>query len=328
MSFSPPIALPETAASGSCSESETYGGHERTAYFAVGLLLTLIFIFNGIASLDAMFPFSVGASAYLTPAFLIGVSLWPRRLGYVRISSFLAAKGLIVTTTLATYVMSFQLHAFGMPSADKLLHSVDVALGVDWSAITHAIGSNGYIFVFFGLSYHSIPFQLFVILILKAFSSPTDNIYRFVALVALSSFIGVIIAALLPGIGMLEWVDKVDFPKFTFAAATPADLVDAMRRHDISAIDLSIKKAGMLTFPSFHALYACLCVYGFYRTPFFRIAIVLNLVMAFAAIAFGAHYVIDIIGGVATFGIALVCLNPIVRLACGRQEDPAWTPAT
>jgi membrane-associated phospholipid phosphatase len=81
----------------------------------------------------------------------------------------------------------------------------------------------------------------------------------------------------------------------TWNAGAARDLL-ALRRGDLTAIDCT-SACGIVTFPSFHAIWAILLICALPTWPM----IVLNVLMLASTVTSGGHYFIDLIGG------ALVC---------------------
>ena len=71
---------------------------------------------------------------------------------------------------------------------------------------------------------------------------------------------------------------------------------------------------GLITFPSFHAVWAILFMWGFYPIKQLRYgAIMLNLSVLASTPIQGAHYFIDLIGGTAVATIAIYGATRLLR---------------
>jgi len=270
----------------------------KATLILVMALLLMAPAYNVIAGFPLPFYLSPPPRVWLVAPCLLGCALIARRLGYCKASLALAMLALAKLIVVATLFLSFELHAFQRPLADGDLLAADKALGVDWPAIVRVLGSDQRALILCDIAYHSIFVQMLILVPLIAATRPRDESYRFVSVLALSSTLGIFLATLAPGIGMLEWESASAFPMFDFSAATPSEVVHAIRRHDFSALDLAKSRPGMLTFPSFHAVYAAVYVYGFWRSALRLPAIALNAIMIVSAIAFGAHYIVDLIAGI------------------------------
>jgi membrane-associated phospholipid phosphatase len=85
------------------------------------------------------------------------------------------------------------------------------------------------------------------------------------------------------------------------------EFIEGMRSGTMAWID-PLKGAGLITFPSFHACGAVLLAWAFWGVRAARVpALMLNLTMLASTPLDGAHYLVDVIGGVllAAAGIAL-----------------------
>ncbi len=74
---------------------------------------------------------------------------------------------------------------------------------------------------------------------------------------------------------------------------------------------------GVVGFPSYHMVMACMVVWFLRGTPFVVPAAVLSLTMIPAALLHGEHHLIDIFGGVALFAVALRLAVALVPAAQG-----------
>lgn len=99
---------------------------------------------------------------------------------------------------------------------------------------------------------------------------------------------------------------------------TPAahDLL-ALRSGELTVVDCG-RAAGIVTFPSFHAIWAILLMFAMPN----RFMVTLNVLMFFSAITTGGHYIIDLIGAV------LVCGFVVPMTARQFAEQPAAVTAT
>ena len=85
--------------------------------------------------------------------------------------------------------------------------------------------------------------------------------------------------------------------------------LDALRSGKIVEI---ADMEGLITFPSFHTAWAILFMWGFYPVRKLRLAaIALNLLMIASTPVMGAHYFVDLLGGII---VALAAIAAAVRL--------------
>ncbi len=249
----PEIVALSIAGAGSALTPDAY---RKGAYWLAGFLILLVPIYNLASGLPISFMASTPFWMWRAAPILFALAWLAGKGGFPRASTALACAGMIQATVAATYILSFLLHAFRFPLVDPFLHEFDRSLGFDWASFVRGVSSNGLFFNLFGLLYHSIKPQAPLVLIILAATRPLAESYRLVAVLILASIIGLAMATALPGIGMLEWEDRKAFPIFSFASATPAEMVHAMRAHAVASLDFGKATPGMLTFPSFHALYA------------------------------------------------------------------------
>jgi membrane-associated phospholipid phosphatase len=115
----------------------------------------------------------------------------------------------------------------------------------------------------------------------------------------IAGLLTIIVGGLLPAYGVYEWYGVLPDPSQASALARTYELRNLIV--DVSAED------GLVSFPSFHTALALLIAYALYeeKKSLFRGFFFLNLMVIFSCVSTGAHYLIDIIGGVVLFGITV-----------------------
>jgi membrane-associated phospholipid phosphatase len=108
----------------------------------------------------------------------------------------------------------------------------------------------------------------------------------------------IIIAALMPAIGPIVFVDRTTFNVLQFTGATPVDHL--MRLREAGPLIMSDAPGGIATFPSFHATIAILTPLTLRSYPgIFLPLLVLDAAMLGGTVTEGAHYFADILAGAA-----------------------------
>ena len=94
---------------------------------------------------------------------------------------------------------------------------------------------------------------------------------------------------------------------------------EVLGMRDGSIKDLARPVFGIVTFPSFHAIYAVLATWALWSLPRLRYpALAINLVMIAATPLHGSHYLTDVIGGVTTALFSILAAERILYAVLAR----------
>jgi len=105
-----------------------------------------------------------------------------------------------------------------------------------------------------------------------------------------------------------------------------ADLL-AIRDGSMRWIDMTSMK-GIVTFPSFHTVLACIAIWALWTVPYVRwMSLAINLTMIVATPVQGSHYFIDLIAGAAVALSSISATSIAVAWLGRRGEAPTAAPA-
>lgn len=208
--------------------------------------------------------------------------------------------------------LSFAAAACGFPYRDSLLLGIDRALGFDWFAYARWVDSHPILVVLYRFAYGSFLVQPLVLVFLLVVQGELRRLHLFTFAFALSLFVACTVFVFVPAVsvyaGLQVSLDQFDNlkPVSTFEHIK---FIEAMRHGTLATLNPA-EGAGLITFPSFHSCGAVLLIWGFWGVRFARIpALLLNLTMLASTPIDGAHYLVDVIGGVslavAVLGLAL-----------------------
>jgi len=291
----------------------------RRALFAVtaaGLaaMLALPLLLGFYVDFASFLPLFVLAAL---PAMALPYAKW-RKLDAMRPALEATSLGLLLT--LPVLVLTYAAMRLDMPLADPLLARMDAAIGFDWTAFTRLVDTSRLASLILGLGYSSFSFQLLFLPSLLCIAGLPARAYQLVLayfiLCALSAAIGIFFPAV--GAYVTHGMDPagLDHVSGKFGHFFLASF-HAVRGDPGFSLGID-NVAGILTFPSVHAGVAALCAWAAWpsrrlRWPF----LILNLIMAAAAITHGAHYLIDIFAG----GLVAWVTVPLVhRLAAAMRS--------
>lgn len=250
------------------------------------------------------------ALALASPAPAIAGGLLLQRRGYLRLGGFLEAFGAFACLSITTMLVLIPLAASGAPYVDAPLARADAALGfnyrraVDW--MLPAADWLRLIYATFQVQACLVPAILFA-------RGDTERGWRFLLVVGVTLAATDLFFPLFPAQGAavhfglpLSYRAAVGDLSWHFPA-----VLDAVRngaRH----IDKPML-TGLVSFPSFHAAAALIYAWALWPIRWARWpAVALNIGVCVSAVFVGAHYLIDVLAGVA---LALVVIRLIDAVA-------------
>jgi hypothetical protein len=210
-------------------------------------------------------------------------------------------------------VLSYIAARTPMPLADALFARADRALGFDWPAWYAVVRSHPRLETAFAVAYASMSPQTVAAVIGFALLGQRRRGDEAIWALALSIIPTLAISAVLPAEG--AWAH------FGFAAGDPPVSLEqflalrADRLHMLNPADLG----GIITFPSYHAVWAILVPWLLRGTPFFVPALLLDATMMAAAVSEGGHYLVDLFGGTAVAALAILIIR---RCPVLTRSDP------
>lgn len=222
-----------------------------------------------------IFPLTLAAVLYVASVFWNHFELLLRSLAILVVFSLLFAVGMD------------HIAAESGSLKDDALRRADLLLGVDVVEASRWFREHAIAQKVMELAYFSaIPQTIFLL----AYFGFTKNsrlgtfLKRFMAGAAVT----LVVFALVPARG--NYTDVPDCMQST------ADRFDALRAGTITEINPKDAK-GIITFPSFHTVWAVLLMAAFINTPVRTPMLLLNLLMIASTIPVGCHYFVDILGG-------------------------------
>jgi membrane-associated phospholipid phosphatase len=160
-------------------------------------------------------------------------------------------------------------------------------------------------------AYLSYGYQFVAVFVVLAITLRSNDLREFMRIFMSNVIIVVLFPALFPASN-----PSIHFGIVGHHAASPWSTFYALRDGLVNLLDVDVAQ-GIVSFPSLHAAQAVLFAYSVRHIRWlFPIAAVLNLIMIYSALPFGAHYLVDIIAGIA-LSVALI---GFYRLAWRRRH--------
>lgn len=276
------------------------------------LIMALILMVFVIAfSLAQFIGFVVRWETFKMPAFVgmlcfIGSVIYSTVRYDVRIASAMKGSAQFIVFTLVGAPLSYIAASSAMPIQDAAFATFDASIGFDWVALLRLMDRWSDIQPLFYLPYASMLPQIAVLTLLLAFTNRHLDIRRFLFAFALAAIVTIAVSAAVPSFG--PWhhynVDQLGLRLQSAVMATHVPVVEGLRDGSIRDL-VGVGAIGIISMPSLHAASAILLILAAWKIPGVRwFYFLLNLLMLFATLIEGAHYLSDVIAGIA---IAFLC---------------------
>jgi membrane-associated phospholipid phosphatase len=207
--------------------------------------------------------------------------------------------------------------------ADPLLYRADLAFGLDWRAIYDEYLQYPTLGAILGKLYMAIFWIPLLVVASLAVTGQERVLHRFLVTFALALAITLVVFVFFPAVTPLIYLIGEN-PPYISAGGTGYPVIAALRAGTLHEIDLQTLQ-GLITFPSFHAAGAVMFAWATWSVRAYRWPMVLiNAGMMVATPIAGAHYFIDLVGGVAIAGLAITLVALRDRKSGGANRQPAF----
>ena len=221
--------------------------------------------------------------------------------------------------------LSYVAGATSWPLQDQTFLAIDRTLGMDPGVIARFVNDRPHVQNLLETGYGLIKWFLLATPIILAVTLRPVRLQIFVGAFALALAVTLAISAFVPAIGTYYGlgVPLSDFPALNmmFYEAQLHDIL-ALRAGSMRHLEL-FELAGIVSFPSFHAASAVLYLWALWPVRYLgMIAAAMNLLMIVSTPVIGAHYMIDVIGGVVlavvSIWVARLCRDVVAQDALRR----------
>jgi membrane-associated phospholipid phosphatase len=195
------------------------------------------------------------------------------------------------------------------PLQDHALLAIDRAMGMDPETIARYVNDHDWLGGLLLRAYGLIKIMLLAVPVALTLTLRLVRLQVFVFAFSIALIITVAISTFIPAVGTYYGLDIApsQFASLDSSLYT-AQLRDILALRDGSLRHLEMfKLTGIVSFPSFHAASAVLYMWALWPVRFLGgLAAALNLLMIAATPVIGAHYMIDVFGGVALAAISVL----------------------
>lgn len=203
-----------------------------------------------------------------------------------------------------------------LPLQDHVFDAIDLALGFNWMALLGFMNEAPATFNVLRLIYGSLLPQMALAALCLAFTGRLVWLRVYTLAFLIAALTTIAISAVLPAEGV--WLHYELTPADARAVpvvSTVWPVFTGLRDGSVRAL-VALGAEGVITFPSLHAALAVIMIAALWPLPVLRwIVFVLNVTMLVATPIDGAHYLIDVIAGLAIAAVSLFAAWATVRRA-------------
>lgn len=242
--------------------------------------------------------------------------------------------GQVILTCAIVGPLSYVAGELNWPLQDQTLLAIDRALGLDPEPIARYVNDHPWLANCLARGYGLIKWPLLGIPVVLALTARYVRLQLFMLAMSLALAVTIAISAVVPAIGTYYGlqVPAAHFPEIN-TAAYAGQLRDMLALRDGSLHELRLFfLSGIVSFPSFHTASAVLYMWALW--PVRRIggiAAALSLLMIAATPVIGAHYIIDVAGGIAVAAASIWAakfhlerLGRAARVSAAPASSAAW----
>jgi membrane-associated phospholipid phosphatase len=214
---------------------------------------------------------------------------------------------LFITFNAVATVLLYSAYTVEWPLVTGELAFIDQSLGFDFLSLYQWFQAHQGWNAIFTYIYKMHFLEIGFILIFFSYFREERYIQQFLMLYMISLLLTIVIGSLIPAGGALAWYS---YPPESYQLKALHHLYE-LRQGIVNVKEID----GITTFPSFHTTLALLFIYTFRceKKIIFVPILVLNILMIFSCIVQGAHFLIDLFGGLLVFIIALGIENFLFR---------------
>jgi hypothetical protein len=231
-----------------------------------------------------------------------------------RLASALENTAQLIAFAAVAAPLSYLAAAANLPLQDRVLDTIDRALGLDWHALLNLMNASPAIHRMLAVVYLSLTLQMSAAVLALAFSGRLLRLRIYLLSVILAALITIAISALLPAAGAWPYygLTAADSPHVMPAVSTSWPVFYGLRDGSLRML-VAIGSEGIISFPSLHAALAVILIVALWPVPILRWpTVALNVVILAATPIEGSHYFSDIFAGI---GLAALCFFAAGRIA-------------
>jgi membrane-associated phospholipid phosphatase len=229
----------------------------------------------------------------------------------------------VILVTAIVGPLSYIANATNWPLQDQALLWIDRAMGMDPEAIAVFVNDHPWLAKCFDTAYGFIKWPLLGVPIVLAMTLRLVRLQQFVLALNIALAVTIVISVFVPAIGTYYGLNlppqRLPSVNMSVYASQLRDIL-ALRDGSLRELEL-FNLAGIVSFPSFHAASAVLYAWALWPVSGFRSATTgINALMIASTPVIGAHYAIDVIGGVVVAAASIVAAKYFFRVLASRNS--------
>lgn len=243
------------------------------------------------------------------------------------LAGWVGGLGIFMMGALSAGFLALRALEAGFPLVDARLAAIDEAMGFDHPAMLGWLAAQPEVAIVLRHSYaSSVPIVLTLVLYL-AWRGQFERLAMLLNLFVLTATLVALASTFTPAIG--TYVHYAIAPEVIAALPKEAGLYHLPDFHMLrSGKELTLgpfNLAGITTFPSFHVCMALMVAYAMAGHPILKlIGYAYCAVTVVATVLIGGHYVIDLVGGAAVFGLSWLIIRGVPRLRANGAARPVY----
>ena len=258
-------------------------------------------------------PFVIG---YLATLGLAAIGGYIRQVKAApRIAMALVGMSIFAGFTAVSTVFIFALFPLTNPLVDASLIRIDAAIGYHWPSFVGWLADFPAFAHLLGLLYHTSLLQISLTIILLAAMARELALHRFLAVGISTLTLAIAIWWVFPSVGpsALQTIPEADL------LATGLYFNPGYGEYLVKLVEVGPTRitpeeiTGVVAFPSYHMVMACMVVWFTRGTMAFGPALIANGAMVPATLTHGGHHFIDILGGLTVFFLGLWISHLLIR---------------
>lgn len=216
-------------------------------------------------------------------------------------------------------LLAYGAAASALPYRDAAFLAADRWLGFDVRAYLAFVDARPSLAFVSLIAYMTMLWQAPIVFVVLSLTGRVERLQDFAVTLIVSLGITIAIFALFPALGWYGYlrVDPAEYPHLSFFA-TFVEHLENIRSGALRAIPIDDIR-GVISFPSYHAAAAALAVWALWPVRFLRWPLLLvNAVMVASTPIEGAHYLVDVIGGLVVSACSVLVVT-LIRQALHRH---------
>jgi hypothetical protein len=220
-------------------------------------------------------------------------------------------------------IFSFLTMRFGQPLADDTYASWDAALYFNWPTYVEFILHRPWLALPLYTLYASSVAQIALICLALGFSRKSRNLMELIGVLMISGCVTVIFGAAFPALG---GYDHFHLPDYGIADFIPA--IQESRDRSLHLINFDHVE-GLVMFPSYHTVISVSLIIASWDLRYLRYPVLIgNLALLASVPVFGAHYLVDILSGIALTVLTFALWRYLTGLASSADASRHQIAAT